>query len=327
MKILAVDDDPIILELLAEVLSVAGYTNLTLCASSVEALDIVAKSDVPFDCLLLDIQMPGMDGVQLTSAVRKMPEYATTPILMITAMSERTYIDSAFAAGASDYITKPFEISEVHARLRVIEDLVKERRRKDDRNPVEVKRDASSTVTQADLEARMALSDIDGCIEYLALENYLLQVSKISLFGMRAFGVVVPDVHRIFQSSSLFEYKSAITDIAEAISDCLKPRDFFVSHAGAGDFACVINGGETFDVATLENNIANKLREMDLHFCDGRPMTVTPVVGEARALQLKSGRGVVNSLTRALADAEAATKNRPVRKAASSWQMKNILGF
>ncbi len=327
MKILAVDDDPIILELLAEILGVVGFTNLTLCESAYEALDAVAGADVPFDCLLLDIQMPGMDGVQLTSTVRKIPQYATTPILMITAMSDRSYIDSAFSAGASDYITKPFEIVEVHARLRLIEQLLKDRRQKDDRNPVELTRDAASIVTLVDLDKRLVLSEIDGCIEYLALENYLLQVSKISLFGMRAFGIVFPDVHRIFQSRSLYEYQSTITDLAEAISDCLKPGSFFLSHAGGGDFACVLKESEAFDSAVFEATVADKVREMDLHFCDGRPLTVIPVVGDACPLQFKSGRGVVNTLTRAMADAEAVSRAPPVRKAAHSWQLKSLLGF
>ena len=47
---------------------------------------------------------------------------------MITAMSQRKYIDAAFAAGASDYITKPFEIGEVHARLRLVSSLAETRR-------------------------------------------------------------------------------------------------------------------------------------------------------------------------------------------------------
>lgn len=327
MKILAVDDDPIILELLTEVLRIVGFTNLTLCESAHAALEAIEQADVPFDCLLLDIQMPSMDGIQLTSAVRKIPQYAATPILMITAMSDRTYIDSAFAAGASDYITKPFEIGEVHARLRQIDERVKERRQLEDRNPVDVPRDATSVMTQADLNARLRLSDIDGFIEYLALENYLLQVSRISLFGMSAFGVMIPDAQRMFGSSSLYEYKSAIADVAEAISNCLKPRGFFVSHAGGGDFVCVLTEGDPFDPVEFETALSETLQEMDLHFCDGRALTVKPVVGNASSLQLKSGRGVVRVLTCALENAEAVARAPRMREAAPSWPLKKLLGF
>ncbi len=328
MKILAVDDDPIILELLSEVLRVVGFTNLTLCESANEALELIEDAAVPFDCFLLDIQMPKMDGIELTSAIRKLPQHAKTPILMITAMSDRSYIDGAFAAGASDYITKPFEVGEVHARLRLIESLVLERKQKDDRNPVDTPSNPSSTVTPSDLERRLSLPGIDGFIEYLALENYLMQVSRVSLIGMSAFGVVVPNLERVFQSSSLYEFEAVVTDFAEAISDTLKPEQFFAAHAGGGEFICVLTGGPHFDASAFEDLLNDKIAEMDLHFCDGRPMTLKPVVGDAFPLQMKSSRGIASTLVRALSEAEVASRT-PRSKApeTSSSPLKALFGF
>ncbi|MFK5998799.1 MAG: response regulator, partial [Rhodobacterales bacterium] len=65
MRILSVDDDPIILELLAAVLVSMGHTDVTTAGSATEALEIVKDDPEPFDCFLLDIQMPGIDGIQL----------------------------------------------------------------------------------------------------------------------------------------------------------------------------------------------------------------------------------------------------------------------
>ncbi|RKF14239.1 response regulator [Roseovarius spongiae] len=325
MKILAVDDDPVILELLVEVLRVADFTNLTICESAKEALDLIAKSTVPFDCFLLDIQMPAMDGIQLTSAIRKLPQHVETPILMITAMSERTYIDSAFSAGASDYITKPFEIGEVHARLRLIEELVMQRKMRDDRNPVPPPRSAQSIATEDDFAKRLVPADIDGVIDYLALENYLLQISRISTFGMQAFGIVVPGMERMFLASSVFEYESAISDIAEAISDTLKPCDFFVAHAGAGEFVVVLTGGGPFDAQRYQHELTAAVEVMDLCYCDGRPLVVRPVVGDALSLQMKSSRGITNTLVQALANAESCV-DRPREAAPRSSVLKVLFG-
>lgn len=327
MKILAVDDDPIILELLTEVLRAVGFTNLSVCTSAMEAIEVINKAEVPFDCFLLDIQMPEMDGIALTSAIRRMPGHDRTPILMITAMSDRKYIDGAFAAGASDYITKPFEIGEIHARMRLIDSLVTERRQVEDRNPVEPLREPLAIVTKADLERRQTPPDIDGFIDYLALENYLLQVSRISLFGMQAFGVVVPDMQRVFSASSLFELEAAVSDFAEAISDCLKPHQFFAAHAGGGDFVCVLTDGDKFDLADFESRLQDMVREMDLHFCDGRPMTLLPVVGPALSLQMKSSRGTVNTLVRALAAAETAAHSPRAKVAETASPLKILFGF
>jgi len=119
MKILAVDDDTLILDLLTTVLSNTGHKGVEVSSSAPKALQMVQRSDTPFDCLLLDIQMPDMDGIELCRAIRTVPGYEETPIIMLTAMTERSYIEEAFLAGATDYITKPFDVLEISARIRV----------------------------------------------------------------------------------------------------------------------------------------------------------------------------------------------------------------
>ncbi|MDB5661059.1 MAG: srrA, partial [Cypionkella sp.] len=63
MRILAVDDDPCILELMPLLVAISGFPDVTTAPSGQRALDALANSDDSFDCLLLDINMPGMDGV------------------------------------------------------------------------------------------------------------------------------------------------------------------------------------------------------------------------------------------------------------------------
>ena len=76
-----------------------------------------------FDIILLDIMMPEMDGITLCQKIRTNPRYRETPIVMLTAKSERESIKGAFAAGATDFISKPFDIHEVSARVRVVNKL------------------------------------------------------------------------------------------------------------------------------------------------------------------------------------------------------------
>ena len=304
MKILAVDDDPLILELLTEVLRAADFENVTVCGSANDALNIIEATTLSFDCILLDIQMPDVDGIQLLSAIRAMPTYANTPILMITAMSDRSYIDKAFQAGASDYITKPFEISEVHARLRVIEALVKERNWKSDRNPVAPRHEPLKMVTDADFQRRLRLHDIDGFIDYLALENYMMQLPRLSLLSMCTLGVVVRDMRRMFAASSVYEYESAVADVAEVISETLKPQHFFAAHAGEGEFACVIDNYSGLSPEAFERALNEALQEMDLHYCDGRPMSLQIAVGDPISLKVRSAKSLPNTLVQAMSNAE-----------------------
>jgi len=93
MKILVVDDDEVIRHILVETLAISGFPDVTVAESGKEALEIVASTKTPFNCLLLDIQMPDMDGISLCRALRSTPGYSRAPIIMVTAMTEKRYID------------------------------------------------------------------------------------------------------------------------------------------------------------------------------------------------------------------------------------------
>lgn len=118
MRILAVDDDDLTLAILPILLADAGFENVTLCNSSDAALACIENSKNPFDCFFFDISMPFMHGIELCRRVRVLPGYSRTPIIMLTALSEQSDINEAFAAGATDYITKPFNLLEIGARAR-----------------------------------------------------------------------------------------------------------------------------------------------------------------------------------------------------------------
>ena len=127
MKILAVDDDPVFLAILVPMLNALGKNDVTIAMSARDALAEMHGAAQKFDCLLFDIQMPGMNGVDLCQAVRTLPAYQRTPIVMITAMSGKRYIDAAFSAGATDYVTKPLDRVDLKARLGMVERLLQER--------------------------------------------------------------------------------------------------------------------------------------------------------------------------------------------------------
>ena len=121
MKILAVDDDEIMLELLSTATLAAGYDDVTTASSGVEALQILKKSTDTFDCFLLDVKMPGMDGIELCDEIRKHQNYDKTPIIMITGATETESAERAFEAGATDYVAKPFDIFELGHRIKIAE--------------------------------------------------------------------------------------------------------------------------------------------------------------------------------------------------------------
>jgi CheY-like chemotaxis protein/phosphoribosyl 1,2-cyclic phosphodiesterase len=114
-RILVADDDPTILQVLETVLEGDGYqvTKVEDGAAAVER----ARADA-FDLILLDVQMPRLDGLSAARALRRDPKLAATPIVMLTARTDDRDIEAAFAEGVTDYITKPFAVSQMRARVR-----------------------------------------------------------------------------------------------------------------------------------------------------------------------------------------------------------------
>ncbi|MEE4210007.1 MAG: response regulator transcription factor, partial [Parvularcula sp.] len=117
-RVLVVDDNLEILQLLRTMLAGLGYQAVT-AASSREAMSCIQAEAGVFHCILLDIQMPGTNGVDYCRVLRATDGYSTVPIIMLTAMSDRHYLDMAFRNGATDFVQKPFEINELALRIHV----------------------------------------------------------------------------------------------------------------------------------------------------------------------------------------------------------------
>src|SRR5690625_322397 len=113
IKILAVDDDEKILNLVSIHLSRSGYTVLK-AKNGVGALELI-EEDIP-DIAVVDVMMPKMDGFTLTKKLREMD----IPVLLLTAKGELEDKEKGFLAGSDDYVVKPFEPKELVFRIQAI---------------------------------------------------------------------------------------------------------------------------------------------------------------------------------------------------------------
>lgn len=114
-KILVVDDAPQNIKLLRVILKDAGYQVIE-AANGPEALQKL-KLERP-DAMVLDVRMPGMTGYEVCEAVRNAPQFATLPVIMVTALSLPEERIRGIEAGATDIIFKPFNKKELLARIR-----------------------------------------------------------------------------------------------------------------------------------------------------------------------------------------------------------------
>ncbi|MCJ7688177.1 MAG: response regulator transcription factor [Clostridiaceae bacterium] len=116
-KILVVDDEEHILELIKFNLEKNGY-KVILANNGIDAIKL-AKEQCP-QLMLLDLMLPGMDGLDVCKEIRKDSSMANMPIIMITAKGEEIDKIIGLELGADDYITKPFSVRELVARIKAI---------------------------------------------------------------------------------------------------------------------------------------------------------------------------------------------------------------
>ena len=114
MKILVVDDEKLLVKGIKFNLENEGY-EVAVAYDGATAVELSRKEN--FDLIILDLMMPGMSG---TDACMQIREFSDVPIIMLTARSEDADKLMGFACGADDYITKPFNILEVKARIKAL---------------------------------------------------------------------------------------------------------------------------------------------------------------------------------------------------------------
>ncbi|MBN1531275.1 MAG: response regulator [Spirochaetes bacterium] len=116
--LLAVDDDPVSLRVIQNYLESKGCT-VKAAPDGITALEIIDREG-PIDLVLLDIMMPVMSGYEVCRRIRAERSPEELPVIMLTAKNRMADIDAAFAAGANDYVVKPFRITELLARVRTM---------------------------------------------------------------------------------------------------------------------------------------------------------------------------------------------------------------
>ncbi|MDB5080736.1 MAG: hypothetical protein JWP00_2660 [Chloroflexi bacterium] len=114
-RILVVDDEPLIVEIIAETLAPEGY-QITKAYSGEEALYRLGQE--PPDLVLLDLMLPGMDGLEVSRQMQQDARLNHIPIIMITAKTAPHDRKTGYQRGADDYITKPFDTDELILRVR-----------------------------------------------------------------------------------------------------------------------------------------------------------------------------------------------------------------
>ena len=252
MKLLIADDDPIILDLLVEVFIAYGFDDIVTVKNGAEALEAVKDSPLRFDFMLVDIQMPVMDGIGFCRAVRRLEGYADTPIVMITAMTDKAHVDNAFMAGATDYTTKPFDVRALVTQVRRAE------------KPVAVLPMApkAAGVAAREYSDPAALKgQISGFVSEQALLNYARVVDGRGQYATVAVLITVHALKNIFDTQTPGRFERAVSDIAGYMFEALVGTQAVMTYTGDGQFLCLCDAQSVMAEQTLQDTLSTLLRQ------------------------------------------------------------------
>ena len=282
MKILVIDDEPLFCELISAELAACGFEDVHAVNSGAAAISLVREISDPFDCILLDIDMPGMDGIELCRLLRVEPSTTELPIVMVTARSEIESVDRAFAAGATDYLTKPIDRRELQGRMTMTSGMARERA---------ARRAAlarSTSTNKLSFEESFRLKIDYSSMDYLAMQNYVLKLGTMRLFNLVAMGFQVINARQLYQTLDSSDFQDTMSDVAELIAEALAFNDAIVSYVGSGFFLALVNRIPEVSVEELAAQIELKLQDMNEWYANLDQMPVLMRVGTP------CSRGIVN---------------------------------
>lgn len=315
LKILAVDDDAIALDLLSEALAGCGFENVTTTMNAANALELLNSSSDRFDVLLYDIQMPWMDGIELTRETRKLPKYANTPILMVTAMAEKSFVDGAFTAGATDYLTKPFDPLEVGVRVGLAADLVSEQRNfEESTDVIELLVKELDKVTRHKLDAPIELGRVESLLTYPAFENYLFEMTRGVFFLTSIFAIKIKDIETLHQKAPPLEFKQLLTRTADRILGPLRDYSPFLSYRGNGVFVGVMERKGTQALRQIGDELIVDIASEDDGLPPELPKEMTLIFGDPVNAKMLARPGSMRNLHSAIQNAEGKLAAKTAQK-------------
>jgi len=298
MRILAVDDDPVVLDLLRNALTTDEMNcELVCCKSAEEAIDVMETDINPFDCFLLDIMLPGIDGIELCDNIRQVTEYRTTPIIMITASREPNLMGRAFYAGATDFVTKPLNGLDLGARINTASMLNDSMLRE---------RQAQHTLAEMTAKMRIRFDEAlalqaEGVTDLKTMENDLLRLPQ-GCYAMHLFSLDVEGLRDVHEHVSAPAFRQHLEHVADAAAQALDGMSWKLAYAGNGRFAGIVMGRARLNCEDIHTKAtATLLANWDEARCEAEkpPVLRMTALSEQR---LWSGRSAGDHLHNALND-------------------------
>ena len=256
-SVLVIDDEPDNFDVIETFLNDRDY-QLYYAASGQEAIDCLNLFEP--DVILLDVMMPGMDGIEVCQRIKAMPKWEALPIVMVTALTTKTELARCLTAGADDFISKPVNRLELTARVRSMLRIHRQYQQL-------VTFNARLEATVQQRTAQLQTMIFQDALTTLPSRTFLLQkLAEVLQAGESSFAVVYLDCDRFKLVNGSFGYtigNQLLIAITERLQHHLRPGDV-LARMGEDEFCFLLH--QIDDAIALEPFIQAILRGFDTSF-------------------------------------------------------------
>src|SRR5262249_39204252 len=225
-----------------------GYTNLLMAASAQEAftqlgMDDPARTGTAIDLILMDILLPGMDGLEACRRIKADDRFRDLPIIIVTSLTEVSNLESAYAAGAMDYLTKPFNKIELLVRLRSALTLKREMdcRKSREKELLQVMQQLEAANRQ--LQRLSYLDGLTGIANRRHFDALLDQEWKRAARESLPLSLILIDVDWFKKYNDTYGHQSGddcLKQVAETLSGTLRRPGDLVARYGGEEFVVIL---------------------------------------------------------------------------------------
>lgn len=318
-SILLVDDNLSNLKLLSNVLEARGYT---LRAANNGTMALRSATTVPPDLILLDINMPDLDGYEVCRRLKLMPGLADIPVIFISTLDDVRDKVRAFEVGGVDYITKPFRFEEVLARVETHITLCRLRKQLVAQNEALQKEIGDRQRMEMELHAAnrelLRLSRLDGLTQIanrLYLNEYMAQEWSRARREKYPLSILMCDIDRFKQYNDTYGHlqgDECLRSVARALAQAVhRPADL-VARYGGEEFAVVLPNTGREGVQEVSERIRNRVKALAIphETSDIQPMVTVSLGGATTVPRLGDPPdGLLEAADRALYAAKTGGRN------------------
>ena len=247
MGILIVDDSRDSRELLKRHLNNAGYKDVIAEESAENALKALGVGQEGqggrFDLILMDIIMPGIDGIAACQKIKEYPDLHDIPIVMVTALDEDNSLQFAFAAGAVDYITKPINKIELLARVSSVLQLKIERDRRKSREKELLEALGQLRKANEILRRLSAIDGLTGLSNRRHLDEFMEKEWRRAIRDKRPISVIMMDIDHFKAYNDHYGHQGGddcLKKVGAVIAETVKRPADLAARYGGEEFIAVL---------------------------------------------------------------------------------------